>query len=44
MAVINPLKVVITNFVAGQTESREAGFHPQHPEFGARIVQFGKEI
>ncbi len=44
MAVINPLKVVITNFVAGQTESREAGFHPQHPEFGARIVPFDKEI
>ena len=44
IAVINPLKVVITNFVAGQTESREAGFHPQHPEFGARIVQFDKEI
>jgi glutaminyl-tRNA synthetase len=44
MAVINPLKVVITNFVAGQAESREAGFHPQHPEFGTRKVQFGKEI
>jgi glutaminyl-tRNA synthetase len=44
MAVINPLKVVITNFVAGQTESREAGFHPQHPEFGARLVRFDKEI
>lgn len=44
MAVIKPLKVVITNFVAGQTESREAGFHPQHPEFGSRIVPFGREI
>jgi glutaminyl-tRNA synthetase len=44
MAVVNPLKVVVTNFVDGQTESREAGFHPQHPEFGARIVPFGKEI
>jgi len=44
MAVINPLKVVITNFVAGQTGSREAGFHPQHPEFGARIVPFDREI
>jgi glutaminyl-tRNA synthetase len=44
MAVVNPLKVVITNFVAGQTESREAGFHPQHPEFGARVVPFDKEI
>jgi glutaminyl-tRNA synthetase len=44
MAVINPLKVVIMNFVAGQTGSREAGFHPQHPEFGARIVRFNQEI
>jgi len=44
MAVINPLRVVITNFIEGQTESREAGFHPQHPEFGARLVKFDKEI
>ncbi len=44
MAVVNPIKVVITNFVPGQTESREAGFHPNHPEFGARIVEFDKEI
>ena len=44
MAVINPLKVVITNFAAGQTESRKAGFHPQRPEFGERIVQFDREI
>ncbi len=44
MAVVNPLKVVITNFAAGQTESREAGFHPQHPEFGARVVPFDREI
>jgi glutaminyl-tRNA synthetase len=44
MAVIHPLKVVITNFVAGQTESREAGFHPQHPEFGERLVRLDREI
>jgi glutaminyl-tRNA synthetase len=44
MAVVRPLKVVVTNFVAGQTESREAGFHPQHPEFGARLVPLGREI
>jgi len=44
IAVINPLKVVITNFVAGQTGSREAGFHPQHPEFGTRSVPFDREI
>ena len=44
MAVVRPLKVVVSNFVAGQTGSREADFHPQHPEFGARIVPFGGEI
>ncbi len=44
MAVIKPLKVVVTNFIEGQTESRVAGFHPQHPEFGERLVPFAKEI
>ncbi len=44
MAVIKPLKVVVTNFIEGQTESRVAGFHPQHPEFGERRVHFAKEI
>ena len=44
MAVIKPLKVVITNFVEGETQSREAGFHPNHPEFGNRVVPFSKEI
>jgi len=44
MAVIKPLKVIITNFVEGKSESREAGFHPQHPEFGSRQVPFCKEI
>ena len=44
MAVIKPLKVVVTNFVDGQTGGREAAFHPNHPEFGARLVGFGKEI
>lgn len=44
MAVIKPLKVVITNFVEGETQSREAGFHPNHPEFGNRVVPFAKEI
>ena len=44
MAVVRPLKVVITNFVAGETQSREAGFHPDHPEFGNRLVPFSREI
>ena len=44
MAVIRPLKVVISNFVEGESQSREAGFHPEHPEFGSRMVPFSKEI
>ena len=44
MAVIRPLKVTITNFDAANAQSREAGFHPNHPEFGSRVVPFGKEI
>ncbi|OIP09834.1 MAG: glutamine--tRNA ligase [Betaproteobacteria bacterium CG2_30_59_46] len=44
MAVIKPLKVVITNFVEGKTQSREAGFHPDRPEFGSRLVPFSGEI
>ena len=42
MAIINPLKVTITNF-EGAAE-REAYFHPQHPEFGKRVVPFGSEL
>jgi glutaminyl-tRNA synthetase len=44
MAVVKPLKVIISNFVAGESQSREAGFHPEHPEFGSRVVPFSKEI
>ncbi|MDD5240138.1 MAG: glutamine--tRNA ligase/YqeY domain fusion protein [Sulfuricella sp.] len=44
MAVVRPLKLVISNFAEGETQSREAGFHPNHPEFGSRLVPFSKEI
>ncbi|HEY5993024.1 MAG TPA: glutamine--tRNA ligase/YqeY domain fusion protein, partial [Gallionellaceae bacterium] len=42
MAVINPLKVTITNFEGAS--SREADFHPNQPELGARVVPFGREL
>ncbi|WP_374335053.1 glutamine--tRNA ligase/YqeY domain fusion protein [Leeia sp.] len=38
MAVLNPLKVTLTNFEAGVTGQRSAPFHPHHPEFGEREV------
>ena len=42
MAVINPLKVRLTNFDGAQ--AREADFHPNHPEFGKRLVPISKDI
>ncbi|MGA8147663.1 MAG: glutamine--tRNA ligase/YqeY domain fusion protein [Gallionellaceae bacterium] len=42
MAIIKPLKVTISNFEGAQP--READFHPNHPEFGKRVVPFGREI
>jgi len=44
MAVVHPLKVVLTNYQDGVTASRSAGFHPNHPEFGERDVPIGREI
>ena len=44
MAVIRPLKVVLTNWPEGETDMLEIENHPDHPEFGARMVPFGREI
>lgn len=38
MAVLNPLKVTLTNFEAGTTQSRNAPYHPHHPEMGERNI------
>ncbi|MFA5372548.1 MAG: glutamine--tRNA ligase/YqeY domain fusion protein [Sideroxydans sp.] len=42
MAIINPLKVTITN--ADSAQAREADFHPNVPGLGKRLVPFGKEL
>jgi glutaminyl-tRNA synthetase len=44
MAVVHPLKVVLTNYQVGVTACRSAGFHPNHPEFGERDVPISREI
>ncbi len=44
LAVVRPLKVVLTNYQDGVTGGRSAGFHPNHPEFGERDVPIGPEI
>jgi len=44
LAVLNPLKVVITNYPEGQTEEFDAVNNPEDPEGGTRKVPFGKEL
>ena len=44
MGVLNPLKVVITNFPKGETESLDAINNPENPNAGSRKIPFSKEI
>lgn len=44
MAVLNPLKVVITNYPEGETEMLEIENNPDKPEEGKRLVPFSREI
>ncbi len=44
MAVLDPIKLVITNYPEGKTEEIEIENHPNHPEMGTRTVTFSKEI
>jgi glutaminyl-tRNA synthetase len=44
MAVLRPLKVVITNYPEGQVEELEAANHPQKAEMGTRMVPFSREL
>ena len=44
MAVLRPLKVVITNYPEGEVEQLEAANHPQRPEMGTRKVPFSREL
>jgi glutaminyl-tRNA synthetase len=44
MAVLQPLRVVITNYPDEQVENLEVSNHPQRPELGKRVVPFSKVI
>lgn len=44
MAVLRPLKVVITNYPEDQVEILDAKNHPQNPDFGTRPIYFSREI
>ncbi len=44
MGVINPLKVVITNFPEDQADELDAVNNPEDPEMGTRKVPFSREL
>jgi glutaminyl-tRNA synthetase len=44
MAVLNPLKVVLTNYPEDKNEELEAINNPEDPAMGKRKISFGREI
>ena len=44
MAVLDPIKLIITNYPEGQTENLEAQNNPEDPAAGSRIVPFSKTL
>ncbi len=44
MAVLRPLKVVLTNYPEDQVEFMEAMNHPGNPDFGTRELPFSREL
>jgi len=44
MGVLNPLKVIITNYPDNKTEKLEAINNPEDPDAGTREVPFGREL
>ena len=44
MAVLRPLKIVLTNYPDDQVEMVEAMNHPANPEFGTRELPFSREL
>ncbi|GAB4187558.1 MAG: glutamine--tRNA ligase/YqeY domain fusion protein [Wenzhouxiangellaceae bacterium] len=44
MAILDPLKVVLTNYPEGEEETLSAAVHPQQPEMGARELPFSREL
>ena len=44
VAVLDPLKLIITNYPEGQIERCLAPNHPLHPELGKREMPFGREL
>ena len=44
MAVLRPVKLTITNYPEGQSETFEIENHPKHPELGSHAVSFSRDL
>lgn len=44
IAVLDPVKLIITNYPEGQSELCQAPNHPLKPELGKRDIPFGREL
>ena len=44
MAVLRPLKVILTNWPENETKSVTLENHPDHPELGTHEISFGREL
>jgi len=44
MGVLNPIKVIITNYPEGETEEMEIDNNPGDPEMGTRKIPFSREL
>ncbi|MCI1956166.1 MAG: glutamine--tRNA ligase/YqeY domain fusion protein [Oscillospiraceae bacterium] len=44
MAVLNPVKLILTNYPEGRTETFEVENNPEKPEAGTRPVSFSREL
>ena len=43
-AVLNPVKLIVTNYPEGQTEEMEAVNNPERPEDGTHTITFSREL
>jgi glutaminyl-tRNA synthetase len=44
LAVLKPIKIVLTNYLEGKTEELDAINNPENPESGTRKIRFGREL
>ena len=44
MAVLRPVKLTVTNYPEGQSETFEIENHPQRPELGTRTITFSRHL